>query len=299
MLTHGSLFAGIGGFDLGFERAGIKTEWQVENDDYARRILRKHWPDCRLRRDIRHFPPRRGVWAVDIISAGFPCQDISFAGKGMGLRGERSGLFYEAARVIRELAPRVVVLENVAALLVRGLPEVLGTLVSFGYDCEWHCLPALAVGAPHIRDRVFVIAYADGAGPQKRQGKNPRPAWAKEWPEPIGSSGDAHQSARSIGAGEVAGVSESGANSASLRRGEVADGPRANGLLAETCEGRLPESGGGSLRGGGFWEFEPGVRRVVDGVPSRVDRLRCLGNAVVPQIAEWIGRRIVEVLDAE
>ena len=177
MLTFGSLFAGIGGLDLGLERAGMKCKWQVEIDDYATKVLERHWPNVRRWRDITTFPPdaRRELlegrqpqradngpesspWRVDLICGGFPCQDISYAGRGAGLKGERSGLFFEAIRVVRQLKPRYVLLENVAAILTRGLDRVLGELGQIGYDCEWHCIPAAAVGAPHIRDRTFILA---------------------------------------------------------------------------------------------------------------------------------------------
>ena len=111
-LTFGSLFAGIGGFDLGFERAGMVCKWQVEIDDYANRVLAKHWPDMRRWPDVRTWP-QPDTERVDVICGGFPCQDISYAGQGAGLDGDRSGLFFEAVRVVRELRPRVVVLENV------------------------------------------------------------------------------------------------------------------------------------------------------------------------------------------
>ena len=156
-LTFGSLFAGIGGFDLGFERAGFECRWQVEIDNYATKILEKHWPKVHRERDIRECNASN-LERVECIIGGFPCQDIYYAGRGAGLDGERSGLFFEAIRLVRELQPRAIVLENVAALLTRGLDRVLGTLAEIGYDAEWHCIPAAAVGAPHIRDRVFVIA---------------------------------------------------------------------------------------------------------------------------------------------
>ena len=159
MLTFGSLFAGIGGFDLGFERAGMVCKWQVEIDDYANRVLAKHWPNVRRLPDVRTWP-QPDTERVDVICGGFPCQDISYAGRGAGLEGKRSGLFFEAVRVVRQLRPRIVCLENVAALLTRGLDVVLGTLAEIGYDAEWHCIPAAAVGAPHIRDRAWVVAYA-------------------------------------------------------------------------------------------------------------------------------------------
>jgi DNA (cytosine-5)-methyltransferase 1 len=166
-ITFGSLFAGIGGFDLGFERAGMVCKWQVEINDYANRVLAKHWPHVHRERDIRT-AGRHNLEPVDVICGGFPCQDISYAGQGAGLDGERSGLFFEAVRVVRELRPRIVVLENVAALLTRGLDRVLGTLAEIGYDAEWHCIPAAAVGAPHIRDRVFVIGTLNTDANSKR-----------------------------------------------------------------------------------------------------------------------------------
>ena len=236
-LTFGSLFAGIGGFDLGFERAGMVCKWQVEIDDYANRVLRKHWPDVRRWPDVRTWP-QSDTERVDIICGGFPCQDISYAGRGAGIQGERSGLFFEAVRVVRELQPRVVVLENVAALLTRGLDRVLGTLATIGYDAEWHCIPAAAIGAPHIRDRVFVLAYSQNTYVSQMCAKDSGicTQWAK----------------RKFG--------------------------RADGL----CQGD------------GRWASESGLVRVVDGVPAQVDRLRGLGNAVVPQVAEYVGRMVVE-----
>jgi DNA (cytosine-5)-methyltransferase 1 len=185
-MTFGSLFAGIGGMDLGLERAGMTCRWQVEINDYARRVLAKHWPGVPRWDDIRTFPPladaereriqsrgeardmgrqtragegNEGQWQwdgqaiddrgsafgpVDLICGGFPCQDISYAGRGAGLAGERSGLWYEFARVVRTLRPRFVLVENVAAILTRGLDAVLGTLAANGYDCEYACIPAAA-----------------------------------------------------------------------------------------------------------------------------------------------------------
>jgi len=123
-IAFGSLFAGIGGIDLGFERCGMECKWQVEINDYAQKVLAKHWPAVHRERDIRECSARNLDW-VDVIAGGFPCQDISYAGLGAGLDGERSGLFFEAIRLVSELQPRAVVLENVAALLTRGLDRVL------------------------------------------------------------------------------------------------------------------------------------------------------------------------------
>ena len=165
VVTVGSLFSGIGGIELGLERssneyARFKTVWQVEIDDYARRVLEKHWPDVRRWDDVRTFPAEPvDEWGCDLICGGFPCQDISYAGKGAGLSGERSGLWYEFARVVSVVRPRYVLVENVAALLTRGLGDVLGTLASLGYDAEWSVVSACSLGAPHTRERLFIVAY--------------------------------------------------------------------------------------------------------------------------------------------
>ena len=260
-LTFGSLFAGIGGFDLGFERAGMVCKWQVEIDDYANRVLAKHWPAVHRERDIRQCGAHN-LQHVDVICGGFPCQDISYAGLGAGLEGERSGLFFEAVRVVRELQPRVVVLENVAALLTRGLDRVLGTLAAIGYDAEWHCIPAAAIGAPHIRDRVFVLAYTRCELRESRASKRPA------------SNAQAKRCSTS---------------NVDQRCGEdVAD------TKSIHAQGFDKGSWEEQSRRSGWWAVEPSVGRVAHGVPARVDRLRGLGNAVVPQVAEWIGRRIVE-----
>ena len=159
MYTHGSLFAGIGGFDLGFERAGFKTVWQVEIDGFCDQVLHKHWPMARRFRDVRECGAGN-LEAVDVISGGFPCQDISVIGKQVGIDGERSGLWSEMRRILCELRPRFAVMENVAALTFRGLERVLGDLAEIGFDAEWHCVPAAYVGLPHYRDRIWIIANA-------------------------------------------------------------------------------------------------------------------------------------------
>ena len=228
MITFGSLFAGIGGFDLGFERCGMQCKWQVEIDDFATRVLARHWPGVHRERDIRQCG-HHNLQYVDVICGGFPCQDISYAGRGAGIDGERSGLFFEAIRVVQQLRPRAVVLENVAALLTRGMGRVLGTLAEIGYDAEWHCIPAASVGAPHIRDRVFVMANTDSK-------------------------------------------------------------------LLNRCGIRTEQNRRRKLANGCRWEPEPAVGRVAHGVPNRVDRLRGLGNAVVPQVAELVGRMVIDRL---
>ena len=248
MLTFGSLFAGIGGFDLGFERAGFQCKWQVEIDDYATKILKRHWPDVHRERDIRQCG-QHNLERVDCIIGGFPCVDISYAGKGAGLDGARSGLFFEAIRLVRELQPRAVVLENVAALLTRGLDRVLGTLAEVGFDAEWHCIPAAAVGAPQLRERLFIVAYASSV----RQSILLQHNWKQ--------------------------------NQRHTKNGGWEKAIR--------CDDRKSVDMGQRRCLHGLWNPQSSVPRTIDGVPARVDRLRGLGNAVVPQVAEWIGKRIV------
>lgn len=177
------LFSGIGGFSLGLERAGMRTVAFCEIEPFCRAVLRKHWPNVPVYDDVRTLTAERlradGI-SVDVICGGFPCQDISNAGKRAGIEGERSGLWREYARLVSELRPRFVIVENVAALLGRGLGRVLGDLAEIGYDAEWDCIPAAAVGALHYRDRLWITAYpnTNGMRPQRV-----RPAPARAWSE--------------------------------------------------------------------------------------------------------------------
>ena len=235
----GSLFSGIGGLDLGLERAGMTVAWQSEINPFSCRVLAKHWPTVPNLGDITTINWST-VPRVDLICGGFPCQDISHAGKLAGIDGERSGLWSHYALAVRILRPRFVLVENVADLLVRGLGRVVADLAESGYRCQWDCIPAAAVGAPHGRDRLFLVADADlgrsGGGDDERRDGRPVPAEGLE----------------------------------RIFRGS----PRRQDW------GPRPDRS--SLRG------------VDDGLPDRVDRLRALGNAVVPQVAEHIGRRIME-----
>ena len=249
-LTFGSLFAGIGGFDLGFERAGLTCSWQVEIDDYCRRVLAKHWPHVRRWDDVCTFPPEPvDNWRVDVLCGGFPCQDISDAGKRIGITGERSGLWSEFSRIIRRLRPRFVVVENVEALLRRGMGTVLGDLAEIGFDAEWEVLPAEAFGAPHPRRRAFLVAYPGGVPLrggfvfQRSDGISSDPIW---------------RSAKDI---------------KQWRQWKC--------WLNSTCV-----AGDGDVSAADF-------RRMDDGIPKGMERWNGIGNAVVPQVAEWIGRQIV------
>jgi len=159
-MRTGSLFSGIGGMDLGFERAGFEIVFQCEIDPFCRRVLAKHWPGIPCYEDVRNVSGR-DVPGVDIIIGGFPCQPHSSAGKRLGVTDERF-LWPEFARLIEETGPRLVVIENVPGLRYSGLRTVLSDLARLGFDAEWSDLSACAMGAPHMRRRLFVVAYANG-----------------------------------------------------------------------------------------------------------------------------------------
>ena len=301
MLTVGSLFSGIGGFDLGFKRAGMRTAWFCEQDEFCRAVLAHHWPGVPCYPDITEL---RGadVDPVDILCGGFPCQDLSVAGAGAGLAGARSGLWSEYARLIGELRPRYVVVENVAALLARGLGTVLGDLAALGYDAEWDCIPASAVGAPHQRDRIWLVAYPDGDELREQPGRRSgaRGAGASL----VAVDGQEPSVADAAGGGCDAWIEDvhAGQPDAAWRGGAVADADcvgrhrRRGALVRDAEDADLGGSGAGGLAAprDTWWSVEPDVGRVAHGVPARVDRLAALGNALVPQIAEWIGRRIID-----
>jgi DNA (cytosine-5)-methyltransferase 1 len=210
--------------------------------------------------------------AVDVICGGFPCQDISIAGKGAGLAGARSGLWWEFYRLIAEIRPAWVIIENVSALRHKGLGDVLRSLAAVGYDAEWHCIPASAVGAPHRRDRIWIVAYPNCEQQQSM----------------LGGRG-AERSAAAASAGSVDfNVSGGGRDGAWSQ--DVADAgcfATQIQIVGKLAAIPLPQRHT-------WWETEPDVGRVVDGVPARLDRLKALGNAVVPQIPELIGRAIYE-----
>jgi DNA (cytosine-5)-methyltransferase 1 len=260
------LFSGIGGFSLGLERAGgFETVAFCEIEPYCRKVLAKHWPNVPCYDDVRTLTAdtlaRDGI-AVDVICGGFPCQDLSFAGKRAGLSGERSGLWGEYRRLIGELRPRFVLAENVPGILSLGLGDVLGNLAALGYDACWECIPASAVGAPHRRDRWWLIAHP---GSKQHQGDcaTQRGASAQKL-----FAADASQAGLSNYQGRSAGTQRNGS-------------------------GAVDGCGWSSGRHDN-WSTEPAVGRVADGVPSRVDRLGALGNAVIPQIPELIGRAIMQ-----
>jgi DNA (cytosine-5)-methyltransferase 1 len=228
-----SLFAGIGGFDLGLERAGFSITGQCEIDPFCRKVLEKHWPHVWRHDDVRTLTGQLvsdNCGRIDVICGGFPCQDISNAGRCAGIDGGRSGLWSEFARLIGDLRPKYVIVENVAALLGRGMGRVLGDLAACGLDAEWDCLPANAFGVRQARNRCFIVAY-----PHRRQ--QPKPY------------------------------------ERTILRGKVAPSPFIDGQ---------PVPNGMRV-----------TKRASDGLDV-ARRISACANIVIPQVAEWIGHRIME-----
>lgn len=236
-MTVYETFCGIGGFSLGFKRAGFEIIGGCEIDPYARAVYEKNFgikPDGDIR-SIESIP-------ADIICGGFPCQDISNANpNGKGLDGERSGLWWELARIIKNSSPRYVVLENVSALLSNGMGDILRFFSEVGYDVEWDCLRAKDFGASHLRDRLWIVAYSNSNRDftEKRR--------------------------RETTQKKISGVDRS-ENSAIWE-------------LIRTSR----------------WEVKPAVGGGAYGIPNRIHRIKCLGNAIVPQISQWIAERIKEI----
>lgn len=266
MYSHLSLFSGIGGLDLAAEWAGFQTVGQCEWADYPTKVLEKHWPDVPRWRDIRtltkeSFYERTGLRTVDIISGGFPCQPFSQAGKRRGKDDDRY-LWPEMLRVIQEIRPSWVVGENVAGIVNLALDTVLSDLEAIGYAAEAFVIPACAVDAPHRRDRVCIVAHA---GSERQQGcelsRTHEPTGKEKPQRPTGECCEM--------------VSNANAN------GRPWTGAQPQGERnADEKYSSEPENSNGRSDG---WPVEPDVGRVANGVPHRVDRLKCLGNAVVPQ----------------
>lgn len=366
----GELFAGIGGLGLGLERAGCTVAWQVEVDPACRRVLERHWPDVPKRGDVR-LCDASTLAPVDLLAGGFPCQDVSTAGKGAGVgHGRRSGLWREFARLIVELRPRWVLIENVPALRTRGADRVLGDLEAAGYTCWPLVVGAHHLGAPHRRDRVWIVGrLADAAHREQEEhgghDVGDRARQAHEFAAGArtdGGAGGGDSPARlAAGHGFAASDAADGAELAQAAAtrssrvhagnaecaGDVADADGAplrhepgRGSRARGAGAAEPRDAGGRERRGGLldgeraasghdadgrhrWPARPGepqhaweaprclapgaqsgMGRKSHGLSRRVDsvkrraRLKMLGNAVVPQVAEAIGRAILSVEEA-
>lgn len=293
MLSVGSLFSGIGGIDLGLEWAGMEIRWQAETDWYASQVLTKHWPNIPNLGDVKLINWKE-VERVDLLAGGYPCTPFSVAGKRKG-KEDRRHLWPYYLEAIRELRPKYALLENVPGHLSKGFGTVLGDLAETGYDVQWDRISAADVGAPHRRERVFAIAVdmADASGKRRQD-------------ECFASSiGETEPEFRDSGAHGDVPDSEGVALGAGLRPDETSGvgGRRlSNTDCSDTTRGPAPSRLGGDVDGlparldrtldlwGPGWD--DGVPRIGTGIRRRPDRLRGLGNAVVPQCAEIVGRYI-------
>jgi DNA (cytosine-5)-methyltransferase 1 len=278
-ITIGSLFSGIGGFELGLERAipQARTIWQVEQDTFCQSILRRHWPDATLHSDINQVG-LHNLAEVDILCGGFPCQDISIAGKQEGINGKKSSLWWQMHRLIGDLRPRVIVLENVAAIVSNGLSTVSESLAKLGYDLEWQIVSARQFGAPHIRKRWFGVAYS-----------NSHRLWLKQHNQ----AKQQEKEAQSAVNGQTESVGLCGAtNTNSQRSQEQSNKPKP---MEKGAESQCGSSQAGWIHSENYWHQDPPkptLCELDDGISNRVARLKALGNAIVPQCSEYIGHRI-------
>lgn len=258
------LFSGIGGFSLGLERAGMRTVAFCEIDPYCRAVLARHWPGVPCHDDIRTIPR---VGDIDLVCGGFPCQPFSVAGKRKAHKDDRH-LWPEMRRVIALERPAWVIGENVPGLVTVGLDDVLLDLESLGYATRTFDIPACAVGAPHKRSRLWIVAHTSRGELRNESGRR------------SGANGEGPPEPSNHGTeGTMAHTGGQGLSQRPLHAGVPSKARR--------------HDNGQDTSLGGWWDIEPDVGRVADGVPYRVDRLRALGNAVVPQVVEVIGRAIM------
>lgn len=328
----GSLFSGIGGLELGLERAGLgAVAWQVECDPFCLRVLARHWPHAKKFEDVRTVSATT-LAPVDGICGGFPCQDVSSAGRRAGLDGARSGLWREYLRVVSELRPRWVVVENVTSGERAWLPRVQHDLVSLGYRTEALRLGAVDVGAPHRRMRTFVLAVgnasAEGWG-QRRIGSMSELVAAPGRSAPVGDA-NAQRQHQSQGAQPDQRRRAQDAGDPRLADANSSEDQQQPGRRSGSCRSRATGAVETGLRQDGGADAQRAVGGGLDGVSPRLDlprrwpagrgeeqeaweppraasrgeipenaaRLRALGNAVVPQVAEAIGRRMLAMLEA-
>lgn len=296
-MKHLDLFSGIGGFALAARWVGWETIGFCEIDPYCQRVLRKHWPGVPIYEDVRELDDRT-VGHVDIITGGYPCQPFSVAGKRRGETDDRH-LWSEAYRLVREIEPTWVVFENVAGHITMGLDEVLADLERLSYTWEAFVIPACAVDAQHRRDRIWIVGNTDDKGQPDRPINDETSGVPKAVADTkhikrqnavqdgcdISLGGETETEDRIQGSGKIAGCGSILADSDSqgLQERPINSG------MAGAKNGRS-ERQASAIHGG--WAAEPAVGRVVDGLPGRVDRIRSLGNAIVPQVAEMIFRAI-------
>jgi DNA (cytosine-5)-methyltransferase 1 len=315
MLKVLDLFSGIGGFSLGLERTGgFETVAFCEIEDYPRRVLAKHWPNVPIYKDVKELTYERleadGLGGIDIIVGGYPCQPFSTAGQRRGAEDDRH-LWPEVKRLVASIRPAWCLFENVAGHISMGLDEVLSDLEGEGYTAWPVVIPACAVDAPHRRDRVWIIAHTEGAGAgEDKRGLRGLSERCSQGTKGLGGYKDVANPGhtgvlqrRKHGDGGENGHIESG-----VRR-NVLSGREQGKVLADACcfgssgqRGAITPINSASDENwqidrtvnDGRWPAEPDVGRVAHGIPRRVDRLRGLGNSVVPQIPEMIGYAILE-----
>ncbi|MFA5377763.1 MAG: DNA cytosine methyltransferase [Dehalococcoidia bacterium] len=311
MLRVLDLFSGIGGFSLGLERTGgFQTIAFCEIDHFCRQILAKHWPGIPCFDDITELEKEEldGIGRIDVICGGFPCQPVSCAGKRKGSEDKR-WLWPEFYRIVCEVKPEWVLVENVPGLLSadsgRLFAGILRDLAEIGYNAEWNIVSAASVGAPHLRKRVFIVAHAqhDGLNETKREypgveqceGRAEEPGGFEQFEKccdrsDISKTDVAH--ANQVGRHGRAGVFGQGWGRESENGGEELSDTSSKGLSQPQQE----REHGRSVAKCDWWAVEPELGRVANGVPARVDRLRALGNAIVPQCSEYVGKCILEAL---
>lgn len=285
-----ALFAGAGGGILGGKLLGWRTVCAVERDAYAAQVLAQRQNDGILEpfpiwSDITTFDGRPWRGIVDVVSGGFPCQDVSAAGGGLGIEnGERSGLWVEMDRIVDEVRPEIVYVENSPMLTSRGLGRVLGDLAALGYDARWGVLGAADVGAPHIRDRIWILANTRCRRfSESKKGQDQQP-----WRTKIVSAGAAMANTNRLRQSQSKRVEQKQRQWPGNGRGDVSD-TKFEGLerhREHAGKSKIAESGHNS-----WWLAEPDVGRVAHGVAHRVDRLKALGNGQVPAVAAtaWQG----------
>ena len=295
MLTHLDLFSGIGGFALAAEWAGFRTIGFVEIDTYCQNVLKKHWPDVPITEDVRNVSRTSVTEPVTLITGGFPCQPFSVTGKRRGKEDNRY-LWPEMCRVIEEFKPHWVLGENVAGIINMELDTVLSDLEGISYTAQAFIIPACAVNAPHRRDRVWIVAHDSNNGcprafipiSERRSEQENFDSCGKCKDVAIPKSRESRQQTEQ----------EGGQGSSRGSEEDVADAKGYSTSESGRPWARWQGFNNGSVfgRDGGNpdnWTLEPELGRVAHGVPNRVDRLKCLGNAIVPQVAYQILKGIV------
>ena len=281
------LFSGIGGFSLGLERAGMKTVQFVENDPYCQKVLAKNFPGIPIHGDIKTFHYDK---PVEIISGGFPCQPYSHAGEQRGKEDDRH-LWEEYLRIIQEVRPPWVIGENVSGIINMELDQVLSDLEGENYSHQSLIIPACAVNAPHRRDRVWIIARRNAMGNSEYNGLST----AKESRSPSSISNNSSQGENKTFQSKGTSGRSNIKNVAHANKERIQGRKETGNLESEGTQRNQFSLRCSQRRIGKNWSIEPELGRVANGIPSRVDRIKSLGNAVVPQIVEIIGRAIMEI----